>query len=62
MLLEYFDLGEGSRSLKSNGEKEVEDKGAEKENLEPGESTVFRGLAARMNFLSLDRPDLQFPI
>ena len=24
------------------------------------DSTVFRGLAARLNYLSLDRPDLQF--
>ena len=42
LLLEHFGLGEGSRSLKSNGEKEVEDKGEEKEDLEPGETTIFR--------------------
>ena len=31
------------------------------EELGPEEATIFRGLAARINFLSLDNPDLQFP-
>ena len=35
-------------------------KGEEQEDLDKGETTVFRGLAARVNFLSLDCPDLQF--
>ena len=30
--------------------------------LEKDEATVFRGVAARANFLSLDCPDLQFPV
>jgi hypothetical protein len=47
LILEHFGLGEGSRSLKSNGEKEVEDKWEGKEDLDLGETTVFRGLAAR---------------
>jgi hypothetical protein len=34
----------------------------EAEDLGKEEATVFRGLAARMNFLSLDCPDLQFPV
>ena len=46
--------------MKSNGEKETEDKEEECEELGPEDTTVFRGLAARVNFLSLDRPDLQF--
>ena len=33
----------------------------EEELLEKDEATVFRGVAARANFLSLDCPDLQFP-
>jgi hypothetical protein len=60
MLIEYFGLGEGSRALKSNGEKQVEDKGDEKVELGPEETTVVRGLAARLSFLSLDCPDIQF--
>ena len=34
----------------------------EEELLEPVDATVFRGIAARTNFLSLDCPDLQFPV
>ena len=57
---EHFGLDEISRALKSNGEKEVEDKVEEVEDLEKEEATIFRGLAARLNFLSLDCSDLQF--
>ena len=34
----------------------------EEEFSSPGEATVFTGVAARANFLSLDCPDLQFPV
>ena len=30
--------------------------------LEPSEATTFRGLAARANYLALDRPDIQFSV
>ena len=30
--------------------------------MEKDEATVFRGVAARASFLSLDCPDLQFPV
>ena len=30
--------------------------------MEKEEATKFRGIAARANFLSLDCPDLQFPV
>ena len=49
LLLEHFGLDENSRSLKSNGEKEVEDQGDEREDLTKEETTVFRGLAALLN-------------
>ena len=62
LILEHFGLNRGSRALKSNGEKEVLDKGEEQEDLDTGETTVFRGLAARVNLLSLDCPDLQCEI
>ena len=46
-----------------NGEKEVkQEENLQLEELEPKEATEFRGVAARMNFLSLDCPDLQFPV
>ena len=53
-------MDEGSSALKSSGEKEVLDKGEEQEDLDIRETTVFTGLAARVSFLSLDCPDLQF--
>ena len=56
-----FGFDEKSRALKSNAEKEVEDQGDEKEDLTKEETTVFRGLAARLSFMSLDCPDIQFP-
>ena len=56
LLLEHFGLGEGSRSLKSNGEKEVEDKGEEKEELEPGENNNFSGLGGQGEFLEFGLP------
>ncbi len=34
----------------------------QKDDLGSKEATEFRGLAARMNFLGLDCPDLQFPV
>ena len=34
----------------------------EEEHLEPEDATRFRGIAARTNFLSLDCPDLRFPV
>ena len=34
----------------------------EDEELVGGEATEYRGVAARANYLSLDCPDLQFPI
>ena len=60
--MEHFGFKEGSRALKSNGEKDLVDKEGEAEDLDPKETTIFRGLAARVNFLSLDCPDLQFPV
>ena len=32
------------------------------EELGREETTVYRGIAARLNFLSLDSPDLRFPV
>ena len=41
--------------------KETKEEAAEGESeLEPRLATEFRGLAARANYLSLDRPDIQF--
>ena len=63
MIMEYFGLNEQSKPLPCNGEKEWRTEEAwEEEELLNEEATVFRGLTARANFLSLDCPDLQFPV
>ena len=51
------------RSATNNGEKDrIVEEGLDTELLGKEEATLFRAMAARMNFLSLDCPDLQFPV
>ena len=61
-VLDYFGLGEGSKELTTNGEKEDEVHPGDEVELEPREATEYRGVAAKVNYLSLDCPDLQFPV
>ena len=58
-VLEYFGFEGSGKGSAFNGEKEGRQEDWEFEGLELGEATVFRGLAARLNFMSLDGPDLQ---
>ena len=44
----------GAKASKSRHEESDEEK------LDEAESTVYRAIAARANYLSLDRPDIQF--
>ena len=63
MLLEQLGLDRNSTGLACIGEKEDrEDADWEQEDLELEQSRGFWGVAARVNFLSLDSLDLQFPI
>jgi hypothetical protein len=62
LILEHFGLEKESRSSGVNGDKLGADEEWGKVELEKEEATVFRGLAARFNFLSQDCPDLQFGI
>ena len=62
MILEHFGFDEGTRGLSVNGDKEDKVEEGEEEELQREEAKTFRGLVARQNFLSLDCPDLQFPI
>jgi hypothetical protein len=57
-ILEAFGLDGSSKELTVNGK--VEDLEDEPVPLEPGECTQFRALAARMNYLAQDAPELQF--
>ena len=56
-----FGLHEDSRKVASNGEKETRFEEGDDDGLDKAETTEFRGVAARLSFLSLDCPDLQFP-
>ena len=63
LILEYFGFQGNTKALTHNGGKEVRrEEDWEFEEFEPQEATEFRGLAARIHFLSLDCPDLQFPV
>ena len=48
--------------LTANGEKDDKEEFWEEELVGKEEAKDFRGLSARMNFMSQDGPDLQFPI
>ena len=64
MLIDHFGFKDGTKGLTVNGSKvdnEKEDPEG-KTPLDKEEAKIYRGLAARLNFLSLDCPDLQFPI
>lgn len=60
MIMEYFGLDGTSRRLTPNGAKEVEDSGAVKEEIEltAVEKTSFRAVAASLNYMSADCPDV----
>ena len=62
LIMETFGFNEDSKGLVSNGEKEFRQEPGDNEVMEKEEATEFRGVVARMNFLSQDCPDLQFPV
>ena len=59
--MERFGLEEGSKGLASNGDKEDKLVDGDEDVLPSDGAKDFRANAARMNFLSLDCPDIQFP-
>ena len=61
LVMETFGFDEGSRGLVNNCEKNTKEE-EDDEEMGKGEGTEFRGVVARMNFLSQDCPDLQFPV
>ena len=62
IVLESLGFDEGTRVLSSNGDKEDKWEPGDDEVLDRGEAKLFRGMAARLNFLSLDCPNLQFAV
>ena len=60
LIMDYFGFDDMSRMLTTNGSKEEED-GEDAVDLTAAEKTSFRAVAARLNFLAVDCPDVQFP-
>ena len=62
-VLEVFGFDDATRPLVSNGDKgDREETEEDMEELGVAETKEFRGIAATLNYMSLDGPDLQFPI
>ena len=60
IVMKHFGLGEGSAAGRVNGDRERREEEEDGEEMEKSEATEFRGLAARLNYLSQDAPDVQF--
>eukprot|EP00973_Karenia_brevis_P025986 3585602-Karenia_brevis.AAC.1 len=58
IVLDYLGFSEDSKGLGINGDKEEKIEEWEKQVLSKGEAKEYRGVAARLNFLSLDCPDM----
>ena len=61
IIMEYYGFNEKSNGLTGNGNVETGDEDDVDEHLDGGEVIIIRVIAARMNFLAPDCPDLQFP-
>ena len=61
VLAEYFGFDEKSGASAFNGDRERKEEPEDEEEMDKKEATEFRGLAARLNYLAQDSPDLQYP-
>ena len=61
IVMTHFGFNDKSKGLTGNGTSEVLDADEDDDVLIGGEVTSFRAIAARINFLGQDCPDLQFP-
>jgi hypothetical protein len=61
-ILEYFGFNDKTKPARTNGDKDDKVEKGDEVYLDKDEAKIFRGLAARLNFMSLDCPDLQFAI
>ena len=59
-ILEYFGFDEKTRVLNINGDPDFREQEGDCEELGKEEGKVFRGLAARMNYMGMDDVDLLF--
>jgi hypothetical protein len=60
MILEHFGLDESSKMLPKTGDKEDDKAETEEVKMSAEEVTVFRGVAARANYMSADCPQVQY--
>ena len=60
IILEHFGLDESSKVLSKTGDKEDDKAETEEVNMSAEEATVFRGVAARANYMSADCPQVQY--
>ena len=61
-IVERLNLKAGKRVVTAGKDHQDEDDDHANEVLDPTEATAFRGMAARCNYLSVDRPDILFPV
>ena len=61
VLAEYFGFSGESAAAAFNGDQEKTDDLEDEAEMDRMEAKEFRGLVARMNYLSQDSPDLQYP-
>eukprot|EP00973_Karenia_brevis_P009819 1327403-Karenia_brevis.AAC.1 len=62
LVLDYFGCNDKTKPIGMNGDKEDRVEEWEEEFLDKVGAKEYRGLAARLNFMSLDWPELQFAI
>eukprot|EP00973_Karenia_brevis_P024567 3388509-Karenia_brevis.AAC.1 len=62
IILEYFGFNRSTKLCMMNGDREDKVEEWEEEFLGKAEAKEFRGLAARLNFMSWDCANLQFAI
>ena len=54
--------GGASSTADAIGGERVKDYATRKEELEPREASIYRGVAARANYIAADRPDLMYAV
>ena len=62
LVLDHFEFGDSAKGSVLNGDREDKVEEWELEELDAEEAKKYRGIVARLNYLSLDCPDLQFPV
>jgi hypothetical protein len=61
LIIEALGFNEKTKALTTNGERNEDEEDGDEE-VGKEEATSFRAVAARMNFMAIDCPDLMFPV